>query len=165
MKLQLERDAAWKRVQPGGMLPLRGTSQRISARRDEAEGLHPKGEHLEGSSPQGARLRESPVGASSPRSTPAGLGAATSSGPSKDSMQVTGLVAIAGGARRNASGSRLRPRCSSGQANPGHGPAPNPSGQPREAVRRQQSVPGEMLLAPAGGRGGRGAALGCCRQR
>lgn len=30
---------------------------------------------------------------------------------------------------------------------------------------RQESVPGEMSLAPAGGRGGRGAALGCCRQR
>lgn len=59
MKLQLGGGAASKGVQPGGMLPFRGASQRISARRDEAEGLHPRGEHLEGSqgsSPQGAHL-------------------------------------------------------------------------------------------------------------
>lgn len=76
-------------------------------------------------------------------------------------MQVTGLGAIAGGARRNASGSGLHPRNSSRTTtNPGNGPAPNPSGPPWEAVRRQQSVPGEMLLAPAAGRGGRGGSSG-----
>lgn len=46
MTLQLGGGATWKGIQPGGMLPLRGTSQRISARPDEAEGLYPKGEHL-----------------------------------------------------------------------------------------------------------------------
>lgn len=71
-------------------------------------------------------------------------------------MQLTGLGAIAGGARRNVSGSGLCPRTSSRTTrNPGHGPAPNPSGPPWEAVRQQESVPGEMSLAPAGGRGGR----------
>lgn len=71
-------------------------------------------------------------------------------------MQLTGLGAIAGGARRNVSGSGLCPRTSSRTTgNPGHGPAPNPSGPPWEAVRQEESVPGEMSLAPAGGRGGR----------
>lgn len=71
-------------------------------------------------------------------------------------MQLTGLGAIAGGARRNVSGSGLCPRTSSRTTrNPGHGPAPNPSGPLWEAVRQQESVPGEMSLAPAGGRGGR----------
>lgn len=52
-KLQLGGGAAWEGVQPGGMLPLRDTSQRISARRDESEGLHPRGEHLGGRVPKG----------------------------------------------------------------------------------------------------------------
>lgn len=94
-------------------------------------------------------------------STAEELEAATSSGPSKDSMQVTSLGAIAGGARRNASGSGLRPWTSSRTTtNLGNGPAPNPSGPLWEAVRRQQSVPGEMSLAPAGGRGGRESSSG-----
>lgn len=164
MKLQLERGAAWKRAQPGGMLPLRGTSQRISARRDEAEGLHPKGEHLEGSSSQGARLRESSRRLQ-PSKHPRGAWGSHRLWPKQRSHAGyrSGCHCWSGKAKclwvKAASEVQLR------QANPGHVPAPNPSGQPREAVRRQQSVPGEMSLAPAGGRGGRGAALGCCRQR
>lgn len=164
MKLQSGGGAAWKGVQPGGTSPYVVHPRGFQLGGMKLKGLHPRGRHLEGSEgfgPHGAHLRKSPVRASSPRSTTEGLGAATSSGPSKDPMQIAGLGAMAARARQNASGSGLHPSTSSRTtANPGHGPAPKPSGPPWEAVRRQESVPGEMSLAPAGGRGGWGGSSG-----
>lgn len=118
-------------------------------------GLRPRREPPEGYSPPGTHPGEVQTVPPALERPQRGSGAPTS--PSKAPTQATGLGATnpPGRGRRNFSGAGLRPGTSCRRTPvPGHGPAPNPSGPSGGAGRRQEPVPDEMSLAPAGKGGG-----------